>query len=510
MDISVHNRILWFACVEAEKRLPENQRIADPRVCFPWLVRGSWMNDINQATLFSDNIPGAEVELQRFFNELWRQHLKELISDLKDEMDVELHNKMYTFVTENSDSESVYEIGKYINYDHLDIPNYEQIPEIEKKAEYEFKDTYDSGNFLRSKTVNYTIKEFLKSHLRKSTLRKNNDEKLDSTKISILGRVLHTIQDFYAHTNYVELLLWELSWKGNLDTRIVNASNSPSRLFIDPSRRNFICPLPGKDDLNKLRKKDTIFRYGNSPIETPLVSSLFDLRDTAFTLLQFYAKHLENISEEPSLSDRNLDFVMAIFDIPGKSVIKNLYKIGQEVQKAFDNFERLARNFLADQVINLVEDKSAKYKSAFDALATAIRSYDSNEAKEWARAGKLRYVAYMMKCGLADEMNKINPETILLPHHSLLYKDRLLSQPEDALRYRLACILATEITTELLIWHFSKNSSADGYDNLAQKYLIHPSLQLEKKRIDVNKMQLIIDKAYGLRWPSLLGSPNIV
>src|SRR5688572_18217393 len=55
MDLPIHDAILWKACLVAKERLGPDA-IGDPRHFFPLLVRGSWVNDTNQVTVFTDRI----------------------------------------------------------------------------------------------------------------------------------------------------------------------------------------------------------------------------------------------------------------------------------------------------------------------------------------------------------------------------------------------------------------------------------------------------------------------
>ena len=53
MDLPVHDEILWHACVKANAALG-GDAASDPRLAFPYLVRGSWMNDMNQVSPLLD------------------------------------------------------------------------------------------------------------------------------------------------------------------------------------------------------------------------------------------------------------------------------------------------------------------------------------------------------------------------------------------------------------------------------------------------------------------------
>jgi hypothetical protein len=69
MDLTVHNQILWHACVEARRRLKLRNELSlenDPTTYFPYLVGGNWITDMNQSTIFTDMIPKADDKNQSF------------------------------------------------------------------------------------------------------------------------------------------------------------------------------------------------------------------------------------------------------------------------------------------------------------------------------------------------------------------------------------------------------------------------------------------------------------
>jgi hypothetical protein len=87
MDLPVHDEILWLACVRASRRLRAAGALnpwTDPRFAFPYLVRGSWMNDMNQASPLVDkaNVKNIGPRQATLFHGLWRLSLADLFDGL--------------------------------------------------------------------------------------------------------------------------------------------------------------------------------------------------------------------------------------------------------------------------------------------------------------------------------------------------------------------------------------------------------------------------------------------
>src|SRR6185436_15280438 len=131
--------------------------------------------------------------------------------------------------------------------------------------------------------------------------------------------------DFFAHSNYVELLLWSLAWRDALGADLVEAFNYRDA-SVDAGRPILRCPLPGPKQDRTTLMNDAILWYGPDPESTPLVSSLFDLKDTTFSLLHIYAAHLERTDGAPQ-SDAMLDIAMSVFDVQGQKWIKGAWHL---------------------------------------------------------------------------------------------------------------------------------------------------------------------------------------
>ncbi len=508
MDISVHNRILWYGCVEATKRLKnKGGYFADPRIYFPFLVRGSWMNDMNQSTLFTDILLNAtdknkafhiDRTLKNFFRELWRIELKKLIDDMGTGSQ-EARNAAQTFVSNNPiDKSEVDSFGVYSRYDHLDV------------LMDNFRTECSNGS-LRSNTIDDAINTRAGGRLLQSSFNKTTDQRLEEHRLTVLGRALHSLSDFFAHSNYVELLLWNLSWRINgrcvLDSWVTDEYNRTGEFLDRPGKEILNCPLPGsRKEMHDLLQKNIMMWYGDDPQSTPLTSCLFYPIDTVYSLLKIYAAHLERVDDQ-LLNDEAFNLVMAVFDIPGRVFLSKAWNVYETFRNALYAIGRAARNYLADELEKSAAGKSEQTKGIMQACAAVIRRYDNAEAKEWAKAGRLKYVAYTFERDMAAKYDDQKPENPLLPHHSLLCKDNVPSNFRDMLRYQLACMFATEVATKVIEMHFSKDTIPDETkfsDEIANKYFIHPSEQIDKQLIDVVSLNAWINKSHICSWTGLI------
>jgi hypothetical protein len=493
MDLPVHDDILWHACVLASRRLDGASRIGDPRLAFPFLVRGSWMNDTNQVSPFLEKNKTVDLSLEQkaLFRGLWKLSLEELFDQARTRTDgfvlMTEQKKLMERDPENTDG-----FGVYLRHDHLDIVA------DSPPAEYDAGWASDERGG-RASTVHHTVDAHIKTRLMTSSIGQSPEARLDPRSLTVLGRALHTVADFFAHSNYVELLLWSLAWREVLGPDLVDAFNH-REATVDAGRPLLRCPLPGPKQDRSTLLGDSIMWYGPDPESTPLVSSLFDLKDTTFSLLHIYAAHLERTDGAPQ-SDAMLDIAMAVFDVQGQKWIKGAWKLVNTVQQAFSAVGRAARKVLADGIELLAKTQAGAASDLLEATAMLVRKYDSKEAGDWARAGKLHYVGRTLQMELAAQLAGQRPDQPRLPHHSLLAKDHVTDDLGGVLRFKLACLLATEVSADLLAWHFTKGEvTRDRWLANAQKRLVHP-WRYVSSGIDVDNLAARVRATDGTaRW----------
>ncbi|HEY6722450.1 MAG TPA: HET-C-related protein [Polyangiaceae bacterium] len=497
MDLAIHDEILWCACVKASRRLTAAGKLADPahdpRSLFPWMVRGSWMNDMNQVTPLIDFAQNPNIGPQQdtLFQGLWKVAVQDLLQNTAHRY---AHNEPLLQAAPGiiaSKKHNIDGFGHYNRFDHLDVE--------ENHPATEYDGAWASNARLgRARTAHFTVTSHVRVRLTGSLL---DDDRLEPRSLTSLGRALHTVADVFAHSNYVELLLWSLAWRGRLEPDFINAFN-----FDDGSDNAagslLRCPLPAHGPRAENLLRNAVLWYGDSPQETPFVSALFDKSDTIFSLLHIYAAHLLRTDGKPQ-TEPMLDIAMALFDIQGAKLIKGAWAVLEGIGNVFDAIGQGARNLLA-RGLDSAADRSTN-STARDLMhdtAHLVRHYDSKKAKDWAEAGRLNFLARELQIQMLEELRGQSPATKLLPHHALLAKDHVEDEAGGRIRFKLGCLLATEVSAQIIERHFSPEEPSLGdYDQMASRVLIHPWWLLEQHPNFDKTLAPLVQKAGGHeRW----------
>ena len=474
MDLPIHDEILWLACVKASRSLLSSNQLdgpsQDPRLAFPYLVRGSWMNDMNQVSPLLDRLGDPDVGPQQatLFQGLWKLELEDLLQQrvTRFPFSADLRQARASIL---SAPQNVDGFGEYDPFDHLDVP--------ENKPLIEYEAWSSAARLGRASTANFTVTRHVPNRLVTACVSDRTD-RLTPQRLTIFGRALHTLADFFAHSNYVELLLWSLAWRNRLDSGILEAFNHDDG-SVDAGHALFRCPLPPRGPRAGDTLRKAVLWYGASPEETPFVSALFDSKDTIYSLLHIYTAHLVR-TDGKDQTEPALDLAMAVFDIQGAPLIKGAWELLDSVADVFRGIGQAARNFLATGIANAAVGRDPTTRDLMETAAHLVRRYDSKEANEWARAGKIKFLARELQLQMAGELDAQSAGRMLLPHHSLLAKDHVGDEAGGQLRFKLACLLATEVTAKVIEWYFSPGApNLDVYRALSGSVLIHPWRLLE-------------------------------
>lgn len=506
MDLAIHNDILWQGCVLAERRLRNQNPIGDPRLFFPYLVRGSWMNDTNQVSPLLDLNTRVDVDANQrvLFHGLWKLSLEDLfvrISSFADGGVLMPHAPKIMAGDQNVEGFGVYE-----PLDHLDV--LKDIPPNEHDASWT---TPVRGG--RARTVHNAVMFHIPTRLTDSTVGKSKEVRLDLQRLSILGRGLHSVADFFAHSNYVELLLWSLVWRNALDPNLVDAFNFDNG-SDDVGGLLFRCPLPVPGPVSGRNLRRAQLWYHDEPASTALTSAVFDMKDTTYSLLHIYAAHLKRADGEPQ-TDSMLDLAMAVFDVQGAALIKGAWKLFSAIGEVFRSVGQAARRKLAEGLYELANSQpDERVREAAQQAAGLVRTYDSKEAGEWAQAGRISYLERQLQLDMAQPLVDQTPRAPRLSHHSLIAKDHVNDEGGGVLRFKLACMLATEVTADLLEWHFSRTPAPDRFVQIRERVMIHPWRIVDSQGFDVAGLAARIHAIDGsARWqrlallgPSVLGA----
>lgn len=497
MDLSIHDEILWCACVKASQRLTAAGKLAnparDPRIHFPWMVRGSWMNDMNQVTPLIDFAQNPNIGAQQntLFHGLWKVAASDLLQNRIQTYD---HNGPLLQAAPAilaSKKHNVDGFGQYNRFDHLDVES------SVAATEYDGALT-TSARQGRARTAHFTVTSHVRTRLTGSLL---DDDRLEPRALTSLGRALHTVADVFAHSNYVELLLWSLAWRDRLEPNFVKSFNFDDG-SNDAAGNLLRCPLPAKGPRASNLLRNAVLWYGDSPQETPFVSALFDKNDTVFSLLHIYAAHLVRTDGKVQ-TEPMLDIAMAIFDIQGAPLLKGAWAVLEGVNNVFEAIGRGARNLLAhgiDSAASRAHDPATR--ELMHTTAHLVRHYDSQKANDWAKAAKLDFLARELQTQMLEELKEQTSANMLLPHHSLLAKDHVENEASGIIRFKLGCLLATEVSTKIIERHFSADEpSLADYDEMARRVLIHPWWLLDQHPNLDKTIAPLVQKVGGVeRW----------
>ena len=523
VDLSVHDKILWRACEVAHERSKSavhNGRFHDPRLYYPLLVRGSWMNDVNQSTLLTDQVRTADQKVRELIYGFWCAYRNELMKSLRRSPSQAPFypsvRKIYKQIFING-TEHIDDFGSYDPLDHLDV-----IPGGSILEDYRKEFPNDTGNGRISKTILDTYFALF-NKLNNSY----GSNRFDWLSLTSLGRALHTIADFYAHTNYVELLLWILALEPapyGLNETIRRTFNC--RRFDSEIPWQTSCPLPdgsSKSLTAILKKGGGLFYYAEMPQETDLVSSIFDTSDTICSLLGMYTSNLRKMERIRTLGDpltsldrekreSYFDGALAVIDLSssqkrlitaGYKLVANLIEYGQDIGRS-------AREFLAQSI----EQKASKLgkipeqSKAIDALrltASIVRSYDSKEGQDWRSAGYYQYVIQSlsndMLFKLRESQRKYTPQ---LPNHTLLRKDSVPEGGHNHIRFNFACTLAVEASANILGWYFSERQedTCKNPSEILGNFMNHPSKQGLTKE-SCASLSTLVSELNGPMWTDI-------
>lgn len=500
MDVRVHEKILWHACDLSRKRT--SNLLQDPRKYLPLMALGTFRLDYRQATILMDIVKQgldaprkARIDSARASSEMIAV-LRTLWAHTGNDLLLRMQTTWAVDASVVADAKKLVEhagrldgLGSYSAFDHLDV-----LDSTEKFAKAEEDYFHHEGKALgRSKSVDHTMNGSLKFRLTNALAPVNGDP-FAWQPMADFGEVLHIVSDFYAHTNYVELFLWELASRGHIRQSIIDAFNEVPE--VQPGEPfGVLCPLPEPGGVQTKTAANTMFCYRESAAQTPLVSSLFVLDDTAQSLLRRFADHLLVLERELTKEefeknlDEQLDLMMAVFDMSSTRVMGEVRKQFVAVKSALRELGREVRVFVANRLRSLGNTLVGAERDRCLFAANLLEGQSLKEAGQWAKAGKYRYVAYSIERRLAKELDygatSVASRTFRLPHHSLLRKDKdehdvVVTTPvPHLLRYKLACLLAIDTVAQLIEWRMSapKPDRAVAMGILERKAR-HPSIQL--------------------------------
>ena len=263
---------------------------------------------------------------------------------------------------------------------------------------------------------------------------------------------------------------------------------------------------------------DTLTRilwYGETPEKTPLTPCLFLFKDTAYSLLMMYAMHLEKVGGKP-MDSESLNMAMSIFNIPNQDVALKFFNVYEKFSGLLSGIGAKVRGFLVNRLREEAKKMPPDTREMMEASAMVVENYSSAEAKEWAKAGRLKYVAYSLRKEMSLPLQSQTTDSLILPHHSLLHKDYMPGTLRDMLRFRLATLFAVEATTELVMMHFAKAApKKEQFWGIVERYFVHPSTQIPNggsgaPLMNMERMNRWLDEAIIGDWMGLSSKGNVI
>jgi len=150
----------------------------------------------------------------------------------------------------------------------------------------------------------------------------------------------------------------------------------------------------------------------------------------------------------------------------------------------------------------LVANGLSENEEIIDIATDYFKIYSMGDAKNFAKAGKLKHMVYLIEKRLRKKVDEFqaNPQQkFKLPHHTLIAKDKDVSQPEIRLFYKLSCHMAAGMTSDVLHHYYSGGSYSD-LKSILDIHYRHPIHFLNNNLITKNKLSQIVNDLYGKRW----------
>lgn len=569
MDLSVHQAMLAIALKRAKKELAaEGQRV--DLGCFKALWLGNMLTDVNQGTAFfdaidnfrpnpysiNDNIgqyiPSPSLERKQ---EYWEKLIKQVwLADWKrTKADASRPSSILAELGENDNDivpGNLYLIRGYDPLDHFDVVDAfkDGKPCRSEAEELSFSTTQSKTQTvpLLSRTAYEGVYEHAVAFLSVAFAATKAERITEPVNLRLLGQALHTLQDFFGHSNFVEILMLLAAHR-------------------IPAVQNRLQPV-----LQQAQRDELLYLYYPTSDESltslPVVTGRFDRADTVWTLLGIWRNQL--LPEQTdlwqggigvkSLDDPHHQFIFNILfgcfsdntpladilniieDIDGFKhalesvndfVLRGVSALMNTVAKLFlpKPTAILLREF-SDLFVNISKKDLQKYHRVadIDFIRTDIvkslreRSLEVANLAPKALIDRYREELRTLLPKLIDSSNgqqEINEfvrrvekeldtfsETEsargipvrILPHHTLLAKDHDVSQPEQRLFYKIACCLATDVSREILV-HYFRGDPWEAAEATLKSYYQHPARYLEQPGMESRVTQWV-EQLYGVRW----------
>ncbi|XCN75215.1 MAG: HET-C-related protein [Candidatus Electrothrix aestuarii] len=384
------------------------------------------------------------------------------------------------------------EIGVYFPLDHFDVTDQyiiqgnEQVLDNREASEFA---GYKNRDFMTStvqEALKYTKQDWLKKafdatqDVDPSSTQQNR--LTDYQALKLLGHGLHTLQDFYAHSNYSDLLLICLA----------------EERFLDEYWNKRIHHLAHKTEVGTFnafvlhKEPSTGQRTGKA---TPVVTGRFDPIDTVHTLLHLAIDNIHSHDEETHTQenkkdgkkekeDRLLHILFNTFsdlDIIQKvrGPIELYLDFSRQIDQIQAGISHFFMNYLVDPLVKDILQGQDQFVDAY-LLLKDVTLHNEERLREYRKAGELLFHQHTIENYLRKEITEAEESgRMILPHHALLAKDQDKTNDAVKLSYKLSCALAAEASTEVLVKYFQGASFSELEPLLKRRY-VHPQFHIEQ------------------------------
>ncbi|WLE96959.1 MAG: hypothetical protein QTN59_20075 [Candidatus Electrothrix communis] len=389
------------------------------------------------------------------------------------------------------------EIGAYYPLDHFDVTDQYIIKEnnrvLDNREELELKGHEERGFMTTTvkESLAYAVEDWIKKAFEttqdadSAVTRQNRLS--DYKALKILGHGIHTLQDFYAHSNYTDLLLICMAEEKLLDDDYWNRRihHLVTETQVGTFNAFVLCKEHPSDKHGKGEK-------------TPVVTGRFDPIDTVHTLLHLAIDNIHGHDEEETHTDtegkekddskKNQESLYRILfgtfsDIDIVRKTKEPFETYQAVTDQVDKIKTAVAHFFLDYLVTpAVQDIFKKEKYIIDTYLL-LKDATLNQVQAlqgYRKAGELLFHQHTIENHLRKKITAAEQKgEITLPHHALLAKDHDKTNDAVRLSYKLSCALAAEASTEVLVKYFQGASFSELEPLLKRRY-VHPQFHIEQ------------------------------
>ncbi|MBU1412683.1 hypothetical protein KKC22_14320, partial [Myxococcota bacterium] len=488
MDLKVHRAILLLALQRVKQRIDPKKSIIKPdellnKTFYP-LWHGNWLTDMNQASAFFDVLENKyqdpytrwrsrgtydfpqvirdhQTEWKNLFNALWKEECKTVAQ-------FPAFSK-FTPPAPQLTVTDANQIGGYYPYDHFDVADRmrplcpqcngpmsmtadqeqwtctdPQHAPLQTGAEgnVQWEPVPDSVEFDNAKDkLSHTIHRGVFTECLwgpMNTALVGQREHVDNLRI--LGKALHTLQDLFAHSNFVELLLLCGDSRGLLP-----------------------------DALSDALKAERVgsyaaYAFDSSVDNTIVVPGRFDQMDTVASILKIYRENLVPRWEDLETggydghAGKTRDLMVEVlfgtfsnqpFAPAALATVKKAIGVSNFIASVREKIQRGAIEFFGWVAKKLCDSET---EQAINQVQSLLLAANDVQAKDYAKAGRIMYLEHVISKRLEEKLRNDRqvPGCKVLPHHTLLAKDQDVSHPECRLGFKLASLLAVDLTAQIL------------------------------------------------------------